>query len=123
MAALLDDVPFCITRIRSASTMVDSRWAMTKLVRPFIRVCMALPISISVRVSTLEVASSRIRHRRIAEHDTGNGQKLALAHGDVLCLVVQNRIVPMGHGPDKEVHPRRLWPRLMISSRVASGRP
>ena len=41
--------------------MVDSRCAMTKLVRPLISAFIALPISTSVRVSTLEVASSRIR--------------------------------------------------------------
>ncbi len=41
--------------------MVDSRWAMTKLVRLRIRFSIAFWIWISVRVSTDEVASSRIR--------------------------------------------------------------
>ena len=41
--------------------MVDSRWAMTKEVRPFIRLFMASWMRCSVRVSTLEVASSRIK--------------------------------------------------------------
>ena len=45
----------------SASRMVDSRWAMTKLVRPFISSAMAFWIRTSVWTSTLLVASSRIR--------------------------------------------------------------
>ena len=32
VAAAFDDFPWCRTTIRSASTMVDSRWAMTRLV-------------------------------------------------------------------------------------------
>ncbi|MNV94042.1 hypothetical protein D3C71_1887970 [compost metagenome] len=40
---------------------MDSRWAITKLVLPFIKVRMADWMCISVRVSMLLVASSRIR--------------------------------------------------------------
>ena len=40
--------------------MVESRWAMIKLVRPCIRLSMARWMSTSVRVSTELVASSRI---------------------------------------------------------------
>jgi hypothetical protein len=40
--------------------MVERRWAMTKLVRFSMRRFMAFWIRCSVRVSTLEVASSRI---------------------------------------------------------------
>ena len=46
--------------------MVLSRWAMTKQVLPFISLSMAFCTSISVRVSTLEVASSRISSGRLA---------------------------------------------------------
>jgi hypothetical protein len=53
--------PFSITRIRSASRIVDSRWAITNDVRPVRRVFIARWISTSVRVSTELVASSRIR--------------------------------------------------------------
>ena len=52
--------PF-ITRIMSASRMVDRRCAITKLVRPTVSASIAFWISSSVRVSTEEVASSRIR--------------------------------------------------------------
>ena len=47
--------------MQSASRIVESRCAMTKDVRPCMSDAIALPISASVRVSTLEVASSRIR--------------------------------------------------------------
>ena len=50
-----------MTRIVSASRIVDSRWAMTNVVRPFIRRAIARWIRTSVRVSTELVASSRIR--------------------------------------------------------------
>ncbi len=50
-----------MTRITSASRIVDSRCAMTKLVRPLRSELMARWMSTSVRVSTELVASSRIR--------------------------------------------------------------
>jgi hypothetical protein len=45
----------------SASRIVDSRWAITKLVRCDRSAAMACWISTSVRVSTDDVASSRMR--------------------------------------------------------------
>lgn len=52
--------PFFITKIKSAFSIVDNRWAITKLVRFSVTVSIAFWIWASVRVSTLEVASSRI---------------------------------------------------------------
>jgi hypothetical protein len=52
--------PSRITRMRSALRIVESRCAMTKLVRPVISRSSASWISASVRVSTELVASSRI---------------------------------------------------------------
>ena len=49
-----------MTRMLSAERIVDRRWAMTKQVLPFISSRIAAWISCSVRVSTFEVASSRI---------------------------------------------------------------
>ena len=46
--------------MQSALRTVDSRWAMTKVVRPYMRPSMPCCTSISVRVSMEEVASSRI---------------------------------------------------------------
>ena len=47
--------------------MVDSRCAITNDVRPSIRLSMAFWMRSSVRVSTLEVASSRISMRLSAK--------------------------------------------------------
>ena len=52
--------PASITRMVSASRMVDSRWAMTNVVRPSISRRIARWMSTSVRVSTELVASSRM---------------------------------------------------------------
>ena len=54
-------VPWSITRMRSASTIVERRWAITKLVRPAMSVSIAWTMACSVRVSTELVASSRMR--------------------------------------------------------------
>ena len=50
-----------MTRMMSASRIVDSRCAITNDVRPCISRAIARWMSSSVRVSTDEVASSRIR--------------------------------------------------------------
>ena len=60
VGALLDDLPCSITKITSASRMVESRCAMTKLVRSERSAAMARWTSTSVRVSTELVASSKI---------------------------------------------------------------
>src|SRR5262249_51968942 len=53
--------PSSRTTISSASAIVDSRWAITKVVRPAISSISARRISRSVVASTDDVASSRIR--------------------------------------------------------------
>ena len=53
--------PSFITRMRSASRIVDNLWAITKLVLPFIKLSIAFWILTSVLVSTELVASSRMR--------------------------------------------------------------
>ena len=52
--------PSFITRMTSASRMVDRRWATMKLVRPCIMRAKAFWMRTSVRVSMEDVASSRI---------------------------------------------------------------
>ncbi len=54
-------LPLFMTRMVSASRIVDSRCAITKLVLPFMSSCMAFWMWTSVLVSTLLVASSRMR--------------------------------------------------------------
>ena len=58
--------PPLTTKIWSALRIVESLCAMTKLVRPSISFISAAWISISVPVSTDEVASSRIRIEGLA---------------------------------------------------------
>ena len=60
--------PASITMIVSALRMVDSRWAMTKLVLPCRSRDIASWMRISVRVSTLLVASSRMRMGGLARN-------------------------------------------------------
>ncbi len=55
--------PASMTTISSASEIVERRWATTKVVRPAITSRKPFLISSSVRASTDEVASSRIRMR------------------------------------------------------------
>jgi len=75
-------LPSRITRISSASRMVDSRWAITKLVRPCISTCIAFWMKTSVRVSTLLVALVQDQDRRVGQDGAGDGQQLALALRD-----------------------------------------
>ena len=58
--------PASMTMIVSALRMVDSRCAMTKLVRPRRSRAIASWMRTSVRVSTLLVASSRMRMAGLA---------------------------------------------------------
>ena len=62
VVALLHDVAILITRMTSASRMVDRRWATIKLVRPCIIRAKAAWMRTSVRVSMEEVASSKSQH-------------------------------------------------------------
>ena len=52
--------PWSRTMMQSEFMTVLKRWAITKVVRPFIRASMPSCTSFSVRVSMEEVASSRI---------------------------------------------------------------
>ena len=58
--------PARTTRIMSALRMVESRWAMRKLVRPVSRVEMASWMRASVLVSMEAVASSSTKMRGLA---------------------------------------------------------
>ena len=58
-------------------------------------VSMAFCSKISVRVSTLDVASSRMSRRRFAEHGAGNGQQLLLPAGEVRHVVADNGVVAL----------------------------
>ena len=63
MFAVLRDAAFLYDEIRSAFLIVLRRWAMTMLVLPSSSLARAFWMIASVRVSTLLVASSRMRMR------------------------------------------------------------
>ena len=60
VGAAFDDLPWSRTMTTLAFWMVESRWAMTKTVRPSMSASMPRWTRASVRVSMDEVASSRI---------------------------------------------------------------
>lgn len=69
---------------------------------------MAAWIWCSVRVSTLEVASSQDQHGRLHQQGPGNGQKLLLAFGYIGSVVDEERIIALGKAFDVGVDPGRL---------------
>ena len=103
------------TRMRSAFLMVDRRWAMTKEVRCSMSWSMAAWIFCSVRVSTEEVASSRM----------SMGLSAIMARAMVSCcfcpwerLTWSLRIVsyPLGRVRMKWCRPTALQAFSMVSS-------
>ena len=100
--------------------MVESRWATTKLVRPSIRVSKACWIWTSVRVSMLEVASSRISMG--GRHSITRAMQRSWRWPWLRLSSVRTVSRPWGRRWMKF----QLWAALaarMISSSVASGRP
>ena len=95
--------PASITRIMSASRIVESRCAMMKLVRSRRSWRVACWISTSVRVSTELVASSRISSCGLGEHGPGDRDQLLLAGADVRAAVVDPGLVAVGQGLDEAV--------------------
>ena len=84
-------LPVSSTTMRSASRIVESRWAMTNEVRPFSSCSSACWMMTSVCVSTFAVASSSTRMRGSATHRAGEADQLALAEREVLAALVQHR--------------------------------
>ena len=103
VGALLDDVAVRMTRMRSALRIVESRWAMTKLVRPSISRSMASWISASVRVSTELVASSRISMALSASMARAMVSSCFSPCGDIVGFLVQLHLVAAGQGADEVI--------------------
>ena len=81
---------------------------MTKTVRPVIRLLSALCTSISDSESSSEVASSRIRMGASFSKARGDGQALALASGEPLAAVADERLIALRHLHDEIVRQRRF---------------
>ena len=92
-----------MTTIVSASRIVDSRCAMTKLVRPWRRRAIASWMSTSVRVSTLLVASSRMRMLGSARNARAIVSSCFWPDGDVRGVLVEHGVVALGQGAHEVV--------------------
>jgi hypothetical protein len=99
--------PPSTTSIWSARRMVDSRCAMTKVVRPCHQLVETAWIMASDSESSELVASSRIRMRGSASKRTRNRQPLALAAGKLHAALAHNGVVGIGKALGKLVHARR----------------
>ncbi len=100
-------LPDSITRMRSASRMVDSRWAITKLVRPCAQgVHRVLDEDLGARVDR----AGRLvqdEDRGPGEEGAGDGDELLLTRADVGPLVVDDGLVPVGQAVHEPVDVRR----------------
>ena len=76
----------------SASAIVESRWAITNVVRPSITSRSAALISRSVDASTDEVASSRTRIARVGQERARDRDPLALAAGQASARARPTRV-------------------------------
>ena len=92
----------------SARRMVERRCAITKTVRPVIKLLSALCTSISDSESSSEVASSRIRIGASFSKRARNGEPLPLAAGKPLSAVADDRLVALRHLHDEIVRQRCL---------------
>ena len=99
--------PPSMTRIVSASRIVESRCAMTKLVRCDRRAAIACWISTSVRVSTELVASSRMRIGRSARNARAIVISCRSPALTELPIVVEDRVVAVRQRVDEAVDVRR----------------
>lgn len=93
-----------------------------RLVRFFIRAIIACWMCISVRVSTLEVASSRMRIFGSRQHGAGNGEKLALPAAQISARFAEQGVVARGELFDEGVRIGGAR-RRRTSSMEASSRP
>ena len=78
--------------------MVERRWAMIKEVRPFRSSFKTfLQDAVSVSVSMLEVASSRIRIFGISQQGSGKGDQLALSGGQAASPFIYLCVIAIFH--------------------------
>ena len=110
--------------MRSASRIVDSRWAITKLVRfDAQRGHRLLDQHLGAGVDR----AGRLvedQDRRVGEERPGDGEQLLLAGADVAALVVDHRVVAVGQRVHEAVdvgRPRRLEDLLLGGVEVAVG--
>ena len=104
----------------SASAIVESRWAITNVVRPAITSRSACLIACSVEASTDEVASSSIEDPRVAQQRAGDRDPLALAAREREPALADPRVVALRQLGDEA---RRLRALRRALDLVAASPP
>ena len=100
-----------MTRIVSASRIVESRWAMTNVVRPVHEPRhRALDEHLGARVDRARRLVED-EDRRVGQERAGDGQQLLLAGREVRRVVVDDRVVAVGQRPHEVVDVRGLGGR------------
>ena len=84
--------------MRWAWRTVDSRWAITIVVRPADTRASERWMAASVSLSTADVASSSIEDRGVAQDGPGDGEALALAARELLAALAHDGVVAVGQG-------------------------
>ena len=95
--------PCSITMIQSEFLTVDRRWAITNVVRPFIRASIPACTSFSVRVSIDDVASSRIRAGGSATAARAMASSCSLSLTQVRSVTGKHGVVAIRQPPDESV--------------------
>ena len=116
--------PRSMTQISSACATVDSRWAMTIVVRPSQSVCSAFWIAcFGFRI---ERRSRLVQQddRRVLEEGARDGDALALAAGELHAVLAAGRVVALLEAHDEVVGIGRLGGRddvLLARAGAAHG--
>ena len=88
--------------------MVDRRCAITKVVRPAIRLASAFCTNISDSASSSEVASSENQDRRVLQNSPRNGDTLPLAAAEPRAALADDGVVAQRQFGDEIVRQRSL---------------
>ncbi len=115
--------PRSMTQISSACATVDSRWAITRVVRPSHSVRSAFWIACSD--SRIERRGRFVEQddRRVLEKGAGDGDALALAAGKLHAVLAAGRVVAACSKPMMKSCAYAAFAAATISSSLAPGRP
>ena len=111
------------TWITSALRTVDSRWAITSVVRSAEIRSSERWMAASVSLSTADVASSSSRMTGVLEHGPRDRDALSLTAGQLLAPFADDRVVAVGERSSRSRGPRPPWrPRRRPRARHPGGR-
>ena len=119
--AALDDPPRSTTRIRSALRMVDSRWAITMLVRPSMARSSARWTAASDSESRWAVASSSTTIGGRLQQQPGDRQPLPLTAGQPVAALPDHRVQPVRQAATRSPIWAARAPATSLVGRVRPG--